>query len=124
MHAWANLILYLHFLFVAAVVVPVLLLPLGAFFGWRWVRNRRFRFLHLGMMGFVAAETVLGVVCPLTWLEDFLRGEAASDRGFLSHWVSRLLFHELPPWVFTVAYLGFFGLIVVLWLAVPPAEKR
>jgi hypothetical protein len=55
---------------------------LGLAFGWRcpaaWFRN-----LHLAAIAFVVAESILGVVCPLTAWEDALRGQR-TDAGFSS----------------------------------------
>lgn len=118
----ADLVLYLHFAYVSAVVLPVPLILLGRWRGWRWVRHRGFRTAHLLMMGIVFAETVLGLVCPLTWLEAALRGENG-EQGFVSAWVSRLLFYDLPPVFFAAAYCAFFTLMVALWWVVPPARK-
>lgn len=119
----ADLVLYVHFAYVAAVVLPVPLILLGARRGWRWVRHRGVRSAHLAMMGLVFAETLLGVVCPLTWLERALRGEHG-EQGFLSAWVSRLLFYDLPPEFFAAAYCAFFAGLVALWWVVPVARKE
>lgn len=124
MSSTADLVLYLHFAYVAAVVLPVPLIALGGRLGWRWVRHRGLRITHLAMMGVVFAEAALGVACPLTWLEAALRGEVADGRGFLSYWVSRILFHELHPLIFVAGYCAFFALIAALWMLVPPIRRR
>jgi hypothetical protein len=102
------------------------LVYLGAALRWRWVRIWRWRMLHLGAILVIAAESLVGVVCPLTVWEDTLRGQR-SDSGFIERWVDRVLFYNAPTWVFTVAYVAFATLVLVTWLAVPPtrdARKR
>jgi hypothetical protein len=115
----ADLILILHFLFVAFVVGGFVAILIGAR-RWSWVRNRVFRFAHLGAIVFVAAESLLGIVCPLTALEDFLRRGAQQERSFVGRWVSWLLYYDLPEWVFGVAYCAFALAVVWMWRAIPP----
>jgi hypothetical protein len=64
----ADALLALH---VAIVLFVVGLLPLvlaGGPLGWRWVRHFGLRLTHLGLMVFIAAQTWLGQLCPLTVL--------------------------------------------------------
>ena len=71
---------------------------------------------------FVAAEAILGVACPLTLWEDALRGRN-SDLGFVARWVRRMLFFDLPEWVFTTAYVAFATVVALtLWL-IPPQRR-
>lgn len=123
---WADLVLYIHFAYVLAVLAPIALIPIGARLGWEWVRSRKLRAVHVGMMGFVLVETIAGAICPLTWLEYVLR-EKPLDGGeppsFVRDWVSRLLFYEGPAWIFLAGYAAVFVLIVWLWLRVPPRAK-
>src|SRR6185436_10427005 len=70
----ADVLLVVHFLIAAFIVLGLAAVWLGAALGWRWVRNPWFRYLHLSAIAFVAAEAVLGVMCPLTVWEDMLRG--------------------------------------------------
>lgn len=109
----ADLILYLHFAFVAFVVLGALGIVLGKPLQWIWTRNRVFRRLHLAAILFVAAETLLGIACPLTVWENRLRG-VERETGFIADWVQWLLYYDLPPWVFGAAYVGF--ALFVLWL--------
>ena len=54
----ADLILIVHFLFVAFVVGGLALTWIGASFGWQWVRNFWFRVSHLAAIVFVAGEAL------------------------------------------------------------------
>lgn len=78
--------------------------------------------VHLGAIVFVAAESLAGLVCPLTLWENAARG-LKSREGFIEHWVDRILFYDLPTWVFSAAYVAFAAAVVVTWFTVPP-EKR
>lgn len=120
--ALANAVLVAHLALVLSIVGGLLAIWFGAARGWGWVRNRRFRALHLGAIVFVAAEALLGIVCPLTVLEDALRGSAGADRGFVERWAGRLLYYDFPSWVFTVGYVGFALLTTLTWRWVPPRK--
>jgi polyferredoxin len=119
----ADAILALH---VAVVVFVVSLLPLvliGGALGWRWVRHRGLRLTHLGLMLFIAAQTWLGVLCPLTVWEQALRRQAGHGQyaeSFIEHWLSRMLYWDAPWWVFIATYTAFAGLVVAAWWWVRP----
>lgn len=123
----ADVVLVVHFLFVAFVVGGQCLIVAGWLLKWCWVRARWFRFSHLGAMGFVMLETWIGMMCPLTDLEKYLRRSAGQDpygESFIGYWLNRLLFYSAPEWVFIVAYTLFFALVVLMWIVCPPAPRR
>ena len=122
-NAIANVVLVVHFAFVAFVVGGLAAIWIGAAAGWRWVRSFRFRVSHLAAICFVAAEALLGVVCPLTLWEDALRGRP-SETGFIARWIHGVMFYQLPPWVFTVAYVAFAVIVALTFRFVPPAKRR
>lgn len=115
----ADAIVVLHLLIVLFVLLGVPLVYWGAARHWAWVRSWRWRLLHLIAIGVIAAESLLGIVCPLTVWEDRLRGEQIST-GFIERWVDRILFYDAPTWVFTAAYLAFAALVAITWVVVPP----
>ncbi len=116
----ADLVLVAHFLFVLFVLAGLLAVWAGAALGWRWVRNFRFRVIHLGAVLFVAAESLVGAACPLTLWEDWLRGSGPSRAGFIQRWLSRLLYYDFPAWAFTTAYVAFALIVSATWFAVRP----
>lgn len=120
----ADLILIVHFVFVLFVVGGLALIWIGAACGWRRVRNLWFRLAHLAAILFVVAESLIGVMCPLTVWEDILRGGARSDMGFIARWVHRILFYHFPEWVFTAAYVLFALLVAGTWWLVRPSVIR
>ena len=122
-NAWlADLVLVVHFAFVAFVVGGLALIWIGAAAGWQWVRNFWFRVAHLAAIAFVAAEAVVGVLCPLTVWEAALRG-AQAEKSFIAQWVHRLLFYDFPEWVFTVLHVGFALLVAGTWLCIRPKKR-
>jgi Protein of Unknown function (DUF2784) len=125
----ADAILIVHFLFVLFVAGGLLFIWIGAWRGWRWVRNRRFRYAHLAAILFVASESLLGVACPLTTWENTLRGVAGNmgnigDQSFVAHWVHQLMFFSAPEWVFTTLHVGFALLVAATFWLVPFHRKK
>jgi len=119
----ADLILALHCAYVLFVVGGLALIWVGAWRGWRWVRSVRFRLLHFAAIGLVAAEAVIGMACPLTILEDWLRGDASAPAGFVQRWLQALLYWDLPGWAFTLAYLAFAAIVALTYVAFPPVRR-
>ena len=117
----ADAVVATHAAYVGFVVLGLAAILVGYAFDWRWVRNPYFRILHLAAIGFVCLESVIGIDCPLTTLENALRA-AAGQSGYradcMGYWFDRLLFYDFPPRVFTIIYIVF-GVVVVatIWLA-------
>ena len=104
MHGLADAILLIHAFVVAFIVGGAGYIWVGAWRDWRGIRSPLFRYVHVGAMLFVAAEAVMGLVCPLTLWESALRGEQAHS-GFVAYWVGRIIYYDLPGWVFSVCLL-------------------
>lgn len=120
----ADAVLIVHFLFVLFVVVGFLAIWTGAALGWVWVHNLRFRVMHLAAILFVAAESLVGIACPLTVWEDFLRETGSGGTSFMQHWGGRLIFYDLPEWVFTLAYVLFALAVIVTFLLIRPQARK
>ncbi len=123
----ADAVLVLHFAVVLFVVGGLLLIVAGNLLAWRWVNSLWFRVGHLAAIGTVVAESWLGIICPLTAAEAWLRLRAGSTlyrESFIEHWVQRLLFYEAPPWVFTAVYTVFGLLVVAVWWYFPPTSGK
>jgi len=119
----ADIVLVTHFLFVAFVVGGLAVIWIGAALNWTWIRNFWFRAAHLGAISIVVAESLIGILCPLTVLEDALRQSDQPEAGFIQRWVSRLLYYDLPERVFTITYV-LFGLIVILTFLYIRPDRR
>jgi hypothetical protein len=110
----ADCVLLTHLGLVLFIVAGLVLVLLGGRYHWRWVRN-------------VMAESWLGLDCPLTTLEQWLRiraGQAGYEEDFIAHWVGKLLFYHAPPWVFTSVYSAFALLVAISWIGVRPRRRR
>lgn len=125
----ADAVLVIHAAFVAFVLVGLLLVWIGWWRRWRFVRNFWFRAAHLAAIGVVAVESLAGWVCPLTTWENKLRllaGDGQRYEGsFVQHWLHRVMFFDLDEKVFTVSYLAFFLAVALsLWLVPPTLRGR
>ena len=110
----AEVVLCTHVGFVAFVVVGLMAIIGGGIAGWQWIRNPWFRAGHLAAIGIVVVQSWLGVVCPLTTLEMYLReqaGDTTYSGTFIAHWLQAIIYFEAPVWVFVVGYT-LFGLAV------------
>lgn len=129
MYGWlADAALILHALVATIIVLGLPAIWIGLALGWGFARSRLFRFGHAGSMAFVLFEGLIGMICPLTELEDWLRrlgGDADryGGEGFIRHWVERLLYYEAESWVFVVLYATFFALIVLTLVLWPPRKE-
>lgn len=125
--ALADIVLITHVSFVAFVIVGLLLIWIGGIFRWGWIRNPWFRSAHLAAIGLVVVQVWLGVICPLTTLEMYLReqaGDTTYGGTFIAYWLQKLLFYEAPPWVFMVCYTAFGLAVVGSWLRFRPIPFR
>ena len=118
----ADLVLLLHFALAAFIVAGIVGTWLGWALGWQWIRRRGFRLAHLAAISVVAAEALLGIACPLTVWEDNLRGGPGS-RSFVARWVGRLLYYDLPEWVFSALYVSAAAATILAWWLVPPQPR-
>lgn len=123
----ADLVLVVHFAIFLFITLSLPLIWIGRFLGWRFVRSLAYRLVHLGLIAFVALQALLGRLCPLTLWEARLResGRASGTPpvSFVRQWVGRILFVDAEPWVFTIAYVMFLGLVIMTWALVPPRPR-
>lgn len=122
----ADIILILHVAVVAFVVLGQLAFLLGWVRHWRWVRWFWLRILHLATIAFVVAQSWLGQLCPLTIWEQQLRavaGQSVYEQSFIEYWLARLLYYDLPWWVFVTGYTLFGVLVLATWWWLPPLRR-
>ena|SRR5687768_17509023 len=133
MPAWvylllSDIILVIHFAFVAFILLGFVLIWAGYFFRWSFISNFRFRMAHIAAMGFVVAESIIGMVCPLTTWENQLRLRAgrgqAYKESFIEHWLGPILFFDVSERTFTIIYSAFFLFVVVTFVLIPPRRKQ
>ncbi|OAI48019.1 hypothetical protein AYO44_08155 [Planctomycetaceae bacterium SCGC AG-212-F19] len=122
----ADLIVALHVVYVGFVVLGEVFILIGAALRWGWVRNFWFRNIHLGAIGFVALEALIGMACPLTVWEDWLRrnaGETVTEGTFIGRCLHKLIFLNCPPWFFIALHVGFALLVLATFIAIPPRRR-
>jgi Protein of Unknown function (DUF2784) len=119
----AEFILAAHIAVILFNIFGLIAIPLGGFYGWRFVRVRWWRLLHLVLLGIVALQAVAGRACILTLLQAAAANGAASPTPLIVGWVNRMIYWPLPLWVFAVLYLVIFGYALALLWLVPPARR-
>ena len=119
----ADAVLLLHVLFVIFVIGGLLLIFLGNYRRWHWVRNPWFRMAHAAAIAVVTLQSWAGMICPLTTLENMLRrraGGAVYADSFISHLLEQIIYYRAPAWVFAVCYTAFGAVVVASWIWVRP----
>jgi hypothetical protein len=116
-----EMVLAAHLGVIAFNILGLVAIPLGATLGWRWVRIRWWRLLHLASLAVVAIQAIFGRACFLTLWQSALTGEA--PQPLITRFVNSLIYWPLPIWVFSTAYVAVFVLTVALWRWVPPRRR-
>jgi len=119
----ADALLVLHVLIVIFIVAGLAAIYAGKAFAWSWVCNPWFRVLHVAAITIVVLQSWMGIICPLTNWEMWLRGQSGDtvySGSFIAHWLAELLYYEMPSWVFTVAYSVFGILVIASWFFIRP----
>ena len=101
---FATAVMAVHFLVLAYIV-------LGAFLAWRWPRAL---LVHVPFLLWGLGIVFLGFVCPLTELENWLRGRNGDPDGFIAQYLDGVLYPDeylvasraLAAAVVVVAYVG------------------
>lgn len=123
----ADFILVIHFLYVLFAVLGTLLIIIGGFLKWVWIRNLKLRVVHLISVIIVAIEAIIGVTCPLTEWEYKLRISAdqliEDDITFIGRILRKLIFYNFPAHFFTILYIVFALLVVFIFIKFPPKHS-
>ncbi len=115
----AEAVLALHVAIIAFNVFGLVVIPIGAWRGWRFVRVTWWRMLHLGAMATVAVQALLGRACFLTLWQDALTGHGHGEPPLIMRWVDQAIFWPLPMWFFTGLYVALCVYVVALLWWVP-----
>lgn len=116
----AIIVLALHLAIIAFNLAGCVLIPIGAWRGWRWVRGFGWRLAHLFSLAVVAVQAMLGRACFLTIWQDELSG-TTHVQPLIEQWMNGLIYWPLPLWVFAAAYVAVFVYVIALWLWVRPS---
>ena len=118
----ANLVLVIHFCLVFFIVSGFIFFPLGYIAKWTWVRNFRLRLLHLVFMLIVTIEAVLGITCPLTYIENLLRN-SYEGHSFVGYWISNIIYWDFPAQFFIGLYTFCLAWTLAMWWLFPPHKN-
>ena len=119
----ADLVLFFHFCVVIFITFGFFLIPIGYKFGWVWITNLKLRIFHCGMMIFITLETFLGITCPLTSIENSLRGIHQST-PFITYWIKQIIYWNFSSQFFIISYLIFTSWIFLMWKLCPPRTSK
>ncbi len=121
----ATAILAVHLGIVAFNLGGLVLVPLGAWLNWPWVRAFWLRLLHALSLAVVALQALFGRACILTIWQFALQssGGQGEPEPMIAAWMNRLLYWPLPHWVFVTAYGAVFVYTLLLWRWVRPARR-
>ena len=119
----AHLVLAIHLAIVAFNVAGLVVIPLGAWLGWTFVRWRAWRVLHVVSWAAVALQAATGRACFLTdWQYALSSGEGSSE-PMIVRWVNAVIYWPLPLWVFALIYMAAFAWVLALLWIVPPVKS-
>lgn len=119
----ANIVVLTHFAYVMFVVMGQIAILAGLAMRAGWARNFWFRTIHLAMIAIVVVESIFGVACPLTTLENHFRRAAGQDPdaiGFIERMIHSIMFFNAPGWVFALLYAGFGAIVLGTFVLAPP----
>lgn len=115
----AEAVLGLHLMIITFNVVGLVVIPLGAWLGWRIVRVAWLRLLHLAMLAIVAGQALAGRACFLTDWQNRLAGSGQPAQPLIMHWIDGLIYWNLPMWGFATMYCLVFLYVLTLTVLVP-----
>jgi hypothetical protein len=126
LHLAALAVLYFHAAVVVFNVFWLVAVPLGAWFGWGFVRSFWWRTVHLAALVVVAAQAAVGRLCFLTILQNDLQAASAqvTPPSLPTRIVMDAIYWPLPDWVFAPLYVLALGFAAFLWFAVPPRRPH
>ncbi|HJR08929.1 MAG TPA: DUF2784 domain-containing protein [Pyrinomonadaceae bacterium] len=123
----ADLLLAIHIAYVAYILLGLVLIWVGLWRRWNWVRSPWFRLTHFAAILIVVLELIFKTSCPLTVWELELRslaGQTVSEATFIARLMRYLLFIMIPGWMAQLIYIGFALAIVLTFILAPPRWNR
>lgn len=123
----ALAVLAIHIAVIAFNVFGLVVVPLGAWRGWVFVRGFGWRAAHLALLFVVALQALFGRACFLTVWQAALEqtaGQAASREPLIARWVDSVIFWNLPIWFFAALYVVVLIYALALWRWVPPVRRN
>ena len=119
----ADIVLIVHFILIIFITFNFFLIPVGYVKNWKWTKSLKIRVIHLFLVAFVMAETILGLLCPLTIIENNLRLNFHNEQSFVAYWLSKIIFWEINNIIFILIYLVTFLWTCIMWKLFKPNFK-
>ena len=120
---FSEIVLLFHFCIFLFMVLGFFLIPLGYYQKWEWVKNKYYRLIHLVLMGIIFIETILGFMCPLTVLENFLRNNIEINNK-ITQIIHQIMYWDLPTYQFIILNLLSLFYLIFLWFFFKPDLKN
>ena len=120
---FSEIVLLFHFCIFLFVILSFFLIPFGYYQKWEWVKNKYYRLIHLVLMGIIFIETILGFMCPLTILENFLRNDIEINNK-ITQIIHQVMYWNLTTYQFTILYLLSLLYLIFLWFFFKPDFKK
>ena len=120
---FSEIVLLFHFCIFLFIMLSFFLIPFGYYQKWEWVKNRYYRLIHLILMGIIFIETILGFMCPLTILENFLRNNIQINNK-ITQIIHQIMYWNLPTYQFIILYLLSLLYLIFLWFFFKPDFKK
>ena len=120
---FSEIVLLFHFCIFLFIILSFFFIPFGYYQKWEWVKNKYYRLIHLVLMGFIFVETILGFMCPLTVLENFLRNNIGINYK-ITQIIHQIMYWDLPTYQFIILYLLSLLYIIFLWIFFKPDFKQ
>ena len=118
----ADIVLIIHFILIAFMLAGILITPLAYKFNLTIFKNFRLRALHLTLMVFITLEVLVGIQCPLTFIERIFRGLKQEHHSFLGEWISQLIYWNVPGEAFLAVYSACLIWVCTMWKIFPPKQ--
>jgi len=113
----AAAILALHVTIIAFNIAGLIVIPLGAWRGWRFVHAPLWRLAHIASLAVTAVQAMLGQACFLTDWQFAASGEQGEAEPLIMRWVNSLVYWDIPLEVFSLIYIGILAYaLALLWL--------
>lgn len=115
----AQVVLAIHLAIIGFNLFGLIIVPIGAWRRWAFVRAPIWRLAHVLSMAAVAVQAAAGRACFLTDWQDELAG-APTGQPLIMQWVNSVIFWPFPMWAFEALYLVLFAYtLALLWWVRP-----
>jgi hypothetical protein len=113
----AELVLAVHFLWIVWLILG---LPLGLWLGRKWLR-----LAHAASIGATLGMQLTRIFCPLTIIEEWLRGGGFSYGGsWLAAWLEGIIYLRVPPEAVMAATAFWVAATALSLILRPPRRGR